>query len=912
MTDRMDRSVVDHMTEIGTGTNAGGGARDVGGGTGGVMARVGNARFPVRTKLVAVLLLPVTLLLAVGASQVASARQDAREARAEGQLAAAVTGPGSLLNLLVDERNHTGVYLLGAEDLIRSVGPGRYLETRKLVDDARAEFVEFIDGEDDRVKEIYAPALQAVEELDSLRADVDSSSGERNFQNVDAVQELFERFNQVTEPLFDANRRVSLLVTEPVLQRGAAIVDQSLRQTDTIASLTYRLVITALAGDADGVNTGEEYVSIASLLRDLRNGEQVIRLNGEGDYAPLVEQLFASEHIQVFPQLVETALDTGAPEVRELFANAGDEDAFGYDKLRAAAEDRIDQAADDINADAARTQRNFTLVGLAVLLALAIVTTLVARSITRPLRSLTRQAMAMADERLPNAVQGILDAPTTEAIEAPRLQPINIRTRDEVADVAKALTTVQDSAVGLAAEQAALRRNIADSFVHLGRRNQTLLGRQLDFITELEQDETDPSVLANLFRLDHLATRMRRNAESLLVLAGIKPPRVWRVPVMISDIARAALSEIENYQRVDILAFEPVALVGSAAADLAHLLAELIENAIAFSPPHQQVEVGGRYHPVGPDAGSFIVTITDTGIGMAPEEIARANQRLAGQESFAVAPSQYLGHYVAGMIARRHDITVRLESSGVRGTTATVRLPASLLANPEASTSALPPAPVALAPPPQGAYAAPLAPAAPAPAPAVAVGRGSARPTAGVAAASASAGQGNSAPPTDTYRVGDAEFGIDFGTLDRSEAATAADLARSAPAALAGTVPAVLTRRNTGGPVPLAPRGTVPGRPVHGQAITTGRGLPAPAIDANVIGDAQRARYVRDTLSKFSAGLEKGRDAAAAAREQDEPPAPAPAPAPAPQEAQAQDGPTTEPGPGPFPGPGPGPGPGLG
>jgi signal transduction histidine kinase len=785
-----------------------------------VMARISDARFPVRSKLVAVLLLPVTLLLALAASEVVSVRQDAREARSEARLAAAVTGPGSLLNLLVDERNHTGVYLLGAEDLISSVGPGRYLETRRLVDEARERFLDYIAGEDERVRAIYAPAVAAVEQLDELRTDVDADTGTRDFQNAVAVQDLFERFGEVTNPLFDANRRVSLIVTEPVLQRGAAIVDQSLRQSDTIALLTYGLVVAALAGDADGVNTGEEFVSIASLLRDLRTGEQIIRLNGEGDYAQPVEALFASEHVRVFPELVESALDSGAPDVGDLFENAGDEDAFGYDKLREAAEGRIEEAVDDINGDARRTQTTFTVVGLAVLLVLATVTTQVARSITRPLRSLTRQAMVMAGERLPSAVQGILDAPPSEAIEAPRLEPIDIRTRDEVSDVAQALTTVQDSALGLAAEQAALRRNISDSFVHLGRRNQTLLGRQLDFITELEQTETDPNVLANLFRLDHLATRMRRNAESLLVLAGIKPPRVWRVPVMVSDVVRAALSEIENYQRVEILGVEPAAVVGSAAADLAHLLAELVENAIAFSPPHQRVEVSGRYPFVGPYAGdrglppsaredgAFIITVADSGIGMSAQDVGQANQRLAGRESFAVAPSQYLGHYVAGVIARRHDITVRLDSPGHRGTTATVTLPSSLLSSPGESSAVVP------------AYAAPPVPAAQAPT----VTRGL-HP----------GGRASLAPNVDTYRVGEAEFRIDFGTLDRAEAPP-----RAAPAA-AGLA----------------------------QGVPTGRALAAAsAIDTTAIGEAQRARYVRDTLSRFSAALEKGRDAFA--REQDE------------------------------------------
>jgi signal transduction histidine kinase len=819
----------------------------------GVMARIRNGRFPVRSKLVAVLLLPVTLLLVLGTSQVVEARREAQEARAESQLAAAVAGPGSFLNLMVDERNHTSVYLLGAEDLIRSVGPGQYLETRELVDEARQEFLDFIAGQDEQVQAVYAPAVAAMAQLDELRADVDADSGTRDFQNVAAVQDLFQRFSEVTDPLFDANRRVSLIVTEPVLQQGVALVDQSLRQSDTIALLTYGLVVATLAGDADGVNTGPEYVTVATGLRDLRAGEQNIRLNGEGDYAEFVDALFASEHIQAYPELVESALETGTPNVRGLFANAGDEEAFGYDKLREEAEDRIQVAVDDINSDAQRTQSYFTIGGLLVLLVLGAVTTLVARSITRPLLSLTRQAMAMAGDRLPSAVQGILDAPPSAVIDVPRLEAVKIQTRDEVADVAQALTTVQDSALSLAVEQAALRRNIADSFVHLGRRNQTLLGRQLDFITELEQGETDPTALSNLFRLDHLATRMRRNAESLLVLAGLEPPRVWRVPVLLTDVVRAALGEIENYQRVEILGIEATAVVGSAAADVAHLLAEIIENALAFSPPHERVQVSGRYMPMAPyaiergqaserDDGAFTITIADFGIGMSEEDIARANQRLAGEESFAIAPSQYLGHYVAGTIALRHGITVRLESPGRRGTTATVTLPPTLVSGRGASSVPAPASRAAFEPPPAPAIQLPT------------VTRGL-HP----------GGRAGGYQTFDTYRVGDAEFHIDFGTTD-----PIAPRVPVVPAGHQATQVAAPTLAGEWGErlglrAPQQTSATI-GATRSNPAV---RDLPAAgAYGTTATGEAKRARYVRDTLSRLSAGLEQGRGAAA--RESDE------------------------------------------
>jgi hypothetical protein len=298
-----------------------------------------------------------------------------------------------------------------------------------------------------------------------------------------------------------------------------------------------------------------------------------------------------------------------------------------------------------------------------------------------------------------------------------------------VSDVADALNTVQDTALDLAVEQAVLRRNIADSFVNLGRRNQNLLGRQLDFITELETNETSPDALANLFRLDHLATRMRRNAESLLVLAGIEPPRQWAAPVRLTDVIRAALGEVEDYQRVTVRGVEPATIIGSAAADLAHLLAELIENALVFSPPDQTVDIRGRTRPGRAAAGAgdlsgYTLAVIDSGLGMPATDVAAANRRLAGAESFTIAPSKYLGHYVAGNLAARHDITVRLDNSPGNGITATVTVPPGLLTTDEVTsapvtpphghralplhTFAPPPAPVAL-PPPQPPRALPAA-----------------------------------------------------------------------------------------------------------------------------------------------------------------------------------------------------------
>jgi signal transduction histidine kinase len=321
-------------------------------------------------------------------------------------------------------------------------------------------------------------------------------------------------------------------------------------------------------------------------------------------------------------------------------------------------------------------ERLFAGLAVVALVAAFVLTWLVSRSITRPLRSLTAQAKAMAGNRLPRAVMEVLQTPLGEDVAVPQLEPVRVKTRDEVVEVAQALNTVQDTALGLAVEQAVLRRNIADSFVNLGRRNQNLLVRQLDFITSLERVETDPDVLANLFRLDHLATRMRRNAESLLVLAGVEPPRQWANPVPMTDVVRAALGEVEDYQRVAVRDIAPATVVGSTAADLAHLMAELMENALVFSPEDHLVDIRGHERA----DGGYVIGVIDTGSGMPPEAMATANRRLAAAESFTVAPSKYLGHYVAGNLAARHGIRVSLgTTTGSRGTTATIELPAGLL-----------------------------------------------------------------------------------------------------------------------------------------------------------------------------------------------------------------------------------------
>ena len=306
----------------------------------------------------------------------------------------------------------------------------------------------------------------------------------------------------------------------------------------------------------------------------------------------------------------------------------------------------------------------------------------IASNITAPVAQLSEQARIAAEEGIPAIVEA---ARTSEQL--PDLPDFEVETNDELALLADSLNTMQGAAVDLAGGQAKLRRqNVARTFVSLGRRNQNLLNRQLEFIDELERQESDPDTLENLFRLDHLATRMRRNAENLLVLAGEQTPRRWGKPIAVRDVIRAAAAEIADYRRVKLGDIDVATVSGNLATDLSHLIAELLENAGSFSPPTTSIEVLGQK-----SATHYRLAIVDHGIGMDDRAMEEANDRLRNPVDFADAPSAYLGLFVVGRLAQDIGITVRLTSADPtgegkrRGTIAFVDLPIALLSTAEAN-----------------------------------------------------------------------------------------------------------------------------------------------------------------------------------------------------------------------------------
>ncbi|MFB0618047.1 nitrate- and nitrite sensing domain-containing protein [Streptomyces sp. AGS-58] len=318
------------------------------------------------------------------------------------------------------------------------------------------------------------------------------------------------------------------------------------------------------------------------------------------------------------------------------------------------------------------TQRDAIISGALILLVLGVSLVgafVVARSMIRSLRRLQETATRVAQDRLPELVKQLSETDPQDVDTS--VESVGVHSRDEIGQVAAAFDDVHREAVRLAAEQALLRGNVNAMFTNLSRRSQGLIQRQLSLISELESREADPDQLSSLFKLDHLATRMRRNGENLLVLAGEEPGRRWTRPVPLVDVLRAAASEVEQYERIELASVPTTEVAGRVVNDLVHLLAELLENATSFSSPQTKVKVTGHALP----DGRVLIEIHDTGIGLSPEDLAAINERLAAPPTVDVSVSRRMGLFVVGRLSQRHGIRIQLRPSDSGGTTALVMLP---------------------------------------------------------------------------------------------------------------------------------------------------------------------------------------------------------------------------------------------
>ena len=329
----------------------------------------------------------------------------------------------------------------------------------------------------------------------------------------------------------------------------------------------------------------------------------------------------------------------------------------------------INTRSNTLQTSATRSAVIISIITLVLLILVLLVTTLVARSMIRPLRRLREDALDIAGSRLPDMVRRLSE--TEGSDESVEIEPIAVSSTDEIGEVARAFDQVHREAVRLAADEALLRGNLNAMFVNLSRRSQSLIERQISLIDSLEQGEQDSNRLSSLFRLDHLATRMRRNSENLLVLAGHEASRRWSQPVPLVDVLRAAISEIEQYERVVLNVQPGITVVGQAVNDVVHLVAELVENATTFSPEDSQVYVSGQ--PL--TTGGVLLDVTDGGVGISDQEMGHANWQLDNPPVVDVGVSRRMGLFVVGRLAARHGVRVRLRHASSGGLTALVWLP---------------------------------------------------------------------------------------------------------------------------------------------------------------------------------------------------------------------------------------------
>jgi signal transduction histidine kinase len=344
----------------------------------------------------------------------------------------------------------------------------------------------------------------------------------------------------------------------------------------------------------------------------------------------------------------------------------------------------LDQAIDSVetvindtaNANASAALREVRIYGGAAVFAMFLTLLLiwfVSRAVVGPVRRLTAAAREMSQRQLPALVELLRTGGDVSTIKP---TVIDVQSEDEIGELAQAFNDVEAVTFQVAQEQSQLlRKGMGDLFVNLARRNQSLVQRQLELLDDLERNEHDPAALDALFKLDHMATRMRRNAESLLVLSGAEQPRQWQQPIALIDVVRAAAAEIADFPRVELVGIDDdLAVSGRAVSDVAHLLAELLENATSFSPPDTAVVVSGAVSATG-----FVLAVSDQGIGMAPERMVEANKLLANPPVVGLALSRALGLHVVGSLAQRHGISVEVRPGAPGGVVALVALPTAVL-----------------------------------------------------------------------------------------------------------------------------------------------------------------------------------------------------------------------------------------
>ena len=627
-------------------------------------------RLTIRTKLAATLAVPLAALASLAAIQARDAYNRSDQVKLQAGLAISATGPAGVLNALETERDFEALRAIGAQNLIAPKNAKFSAQVTAVTDVAIGNFRALLaDVGGDAAGNYRSTLSQVSTGLVKLHQQAeDNASRSATPASAKQATKIFDQYTSLIGRLLDADQRSGATIDDSELRSGAELLNAIARQSAIESGVGIKVGLAA-------ITRAPAALQDAQRLADRQaQGDADLRVRADGPFERAITRALdapaRADAVKELQTAARNPLDANLTALLEVRPDS-------VNLLRVAQTNTAAVVTDHAHALTAAAQseeRNWIAITIGSVMLAILLLWLTNRWITRPLRALADQAAAMAGQRLPAAVQEILATPVDQSVVQPDVEPVRVRAGGEVHEVAVALNQVQDSAIGLAVSQATLRRSIADAYVNLGRRNQNLLSRQLEFITMLENDESDPDTLEHLFRLDHLATRMRRNAESLLVLAGLAPPRTWSAPVAMGDVVRGALGEVEGYQRVRLRTVDDARVDGTAAADVSHVIAELVENALSFSPPDADVEVFGRR-----DDHNYVITIIDSGIGMHDDELERANALIASASALTVAPSRFLGHYVVAQLAARHGLTVHLAASPGGGLTAGIAVPAELL-----------------------------------------------------------------------------------------------------------------------------------------------------------------------------------------------------------------------------------------
>ncbi|MDJ0380907.1 nitrate- and nitrite sensing domain-containing protein [Streptomyces sp. G-G2] len=621
----------------------------------------------IRRKIVALLLVPLISLTALwGFSTVITGRQ-AVELLDVAYVMKKVGYPIEDVVRVIQKERRQSLVVLGDP---RSAVATAELAKRRAATDAVVEGITR-DATDPDVVEELSPA--AADRLDSivdafhgigaLRRSVDQT-------NLNPSQAL-DLYSRLVDPCYGFLVNLHALENVEMDKEGRALV--GITRAREALSREDAVVAAALAArniSAKDTRTVSDLIANRALLYDVN----LAILPAED--RELFEQYWSGPDTKRLRDIEEQVVQTGAVKnPRHVNTAQWDESAGkALDDLAAmgtAAGDRYQQRVHPVAMDVLVKAAIAGILGFVALIVSLVLSVRIGRDLIRDLSRLRKEAHEVSGVRLPGVMRRLAAGEHVDVdTEAPRLE----YEKDEVGQVGMALNSLQRAAVEAAVKQAELRRGVSDVFVNLARRNQVLLHRQLTLLDTMERRTEDSEELADLFRLDHMTTRMRRHAEGLVILSGAAPSRQWRKPVQLMDVVRAAVAEVEDYERIEVRRLPRLGITGPAVADVTHLIAELLENATVFSPPHTAVQVHGERV-----ANGFTLEIHDRGLGMTPDALLDANLRLAETPEFELSDTDRLGLFVVSRLAQRHSVKISLQPSPYGGTTAVVFLPVALL-----------------------------------------------------------------------------------------------------------------------------------------------------------------------------------------------------------------------------------------